>query len=100
MPRVEELSPEAVRVLVCTRHFLQRGWTQRRFETAVGARCLHRGITDAAKEVGCSLWITLAVIRVVEAAVGGCCVHWNDAPGRTQEEVLRLLDGILARTRK
>lgn len=109
------LSPEAVRMLTRMRELLQRGWTQkadargrwglpvpyasqfaRRF-CLVGA--LSRAQVDLGRAAGFARGEVLTRLWQASGAVHSL-LGWNDAPGRTQEEVLRLLDGVLARVRK
>lgn len=105
MSRVEELSPEVVRVLTEMRKILRYGWTQ--------GQCQDRAVhcLIAAKYVALR-WLGLSdghpagdeisglLRRHIGCADALSLIDWNNVPGRTQEDVLRLLDGILARARK
>lgn len=98
-----ELSPEAVRVLVGARQLLQRGWIQGRAALPDrSAFCLMGALSEGGggRPGGLIGERWFALVAVLNDACGNIAQIWNDTPGRTQEDVLRLLDGILARVRK
>ncbi len=97
---MKELSPEAVRMLVRARELLQRGWCQHRGQE--GDRyCLWGAARQAWMEAGATNALQKEVCHIVNSSTSPRrMADWNDAPGRTQADVLRLLDGILARVRK
>lgn len=103
MPQFEELSPEAVRVLTQARELLQRGWQQHfAHDQARDSYCLVGAVAAASDRManGRHYPHSQQLCVILNDACGGIPQCWNDAPGRTQEDVLRLLDGILARARK
>lgn len=107
MERAEarELSLKAVQTLTRMRELLQRGWIQGRAYDGWSGVCIQGALTRSFYG-----WkSTSEVVKILCQAMNmpldwvegkDPLAVWNDAPGRTQAEVLRLLDGILARGRK
>ncbi len=110
-----ELSPEVVRVLVRARELLQRGWCKGGFAKKGNKRvhflkpeadhfCVMGAIHRADSELTKTGAAFYPAFMAILGAIGGQCCEaiptWNDAKERTQADVLRLLDGILAKVRK
>lgn len=87
----------------------QEGWTQRYYHDAYGARCAVGALRDSAFGVtegkpwndGFDLFkkSEVAVCRVIGGNVeypGDAITQYNDAPERTQEEVLNMFDAAVA----
>jgi hypothetical protein len=96
-------------VLVAARNLIDReGWKQAksRYEFGVGpGRCAYIALWDATMEGDC---VTLVANRATDVLAefiprsggtsSGDLYDWNDAPGRTKEEVLALFDEAIAAT--
>lgn len=96
--------------LITARELLARGWCQRRY--AVNAEgtfvssldpdavawCAIGAITRAscASDAPLSMPPAVDIIRELIAAETMDIEHWNDAPGRTQADVLALFDRAIA----
>lgn len=112
---MSELSPGGDRILIRARQLLQRGWCKgglakkgRKIvepqDPEASRFCLVGAMNRAYSEQGENNIALGKALNAILHAIAGRCYGaipaWNDTPGRTQEEVLRLLDGILARARK
>src|SRR4051812_16046026 len=93
---------KATKVLIEARRLVEEGWCQGAYEDAAGRVCLHR-----ATVLGCfvvTFWDWKAAYSRVRALIPptyeGVFLDpvqaWNDAYGRTQAEVLALLDRAIA----
>ncbi len=111
MVEQQELSPKAVRMLVGMRELLARGWCQGAsamrgteavvaFDPDADHYCLEGARLRVGREMEVSLLTSDEVAEALHAAVGRNTQDWNDAPYRTLEDVLRLIDGILAKVGK
>lgn len=72
----------------------ERGWIQGDFDDATGALCLWGAVRTASHNLGGEV-AEVAALNVVHERLGrdvGIPL-WNDAPGRTVDKVLRLLEG-------
>jgi hypothetical protein len=114
---MNELSPEAIQILIGMRKKLQQGWIQGKAKDEFGNVCLlgalgaltdnYSGFREV-KEVAYALcehiilsncYIKLRLGNNLNV-LGNRLAVWNDFHGRTQEEVLRLIDDVLAKVRK
>lgn len=86
------------------RKLLEKGWTQRAYARNANGVAVDEGspnacsfcVTGALNRAYACLETHLLVGRFVKVRTGGDWLHlWNDAPGRTQEEVLTMIDEIL-----
>lgn len=85
--------PNAHKVLVDGRNVLLRtGWTQYAILDPSGRVCLS-GAMYIASPLHCSKAMT-----VLASMVGSPIANWNDAPGRTLNQVLQVLDQAIAAT--
>lgn len=73
------------------KRLVERGWCQGTFEDGEG-RCCSIGAINRASPP-CGQWPALLSFGDV---VGGSVFVWNDAPGRTLEEVLAAFDKAIA----
>lgn len=75
-----------------------RGWCQRSFRNEQGERCLAGAIGQFARDTQGEQWPWAATNaqEVVIAKLGKCLIKWNDTDGRTKEQVLGLLDEVIA----
>ena len=96
----EPTQAEVHRVLVDARNGLARdGWAQRGMPSvhkegpsphcALGWLPSHPDLFHSAADV---------LRRVIDLGAYGCIAEWNDAPGRTKEEVLAAFDRAIAAT--
>jgi TolB-like protein len=86
------------------RKLLEKGWTQNAYARNANGVAVDEEnpnacsfcVRGALNRAHASLETHLLVGRVVKERTGGLWVHlWNDAPGRTREEVLAMIDEIL-----
>lgn len=113
------MSAEVTATLIGARRLLAEvGWTQGAFArnaagNVLSDSCGFAGAYDVAgvlREVAAcycaegaiaaaapTLLAAYAAVAVVRRAAGACCLHrWNDARGRTREEVLEAFDRAIA----
>jgi hypothetical protein len=89
------------KVLIEARRLIKRGWCQRDYKNRDRV-CLHRALTEAALLApNYSEALQAAFSRVLAVIppnpVSRYIIQdWNDEPGRTQEEVLAVLDRALS----
>jgi hypothetical protein len=62
----------------------EHGWCQRAMEDASGRVCLIEAITSTGGYLD-------GVGAAIERLIGPDFISWNDAPGRTQTEVVKML---------
>ena len=77
--------------LLIARDMIERGWCQGRYQDEADNVCLAGAINAAAAKI--SIWTIPIYLLFDESSL----FVWNDAPGRTKEEVLALIDGALER---
>lgn len=93
---------EATKVLLEARHLIEEGWCQGAYEDAAGNVCLRRALWCGSFATASWDDIDAAFERVVErlppiyARTTRPIQDWNDVRGRTQAEVLALLDRAIA----
>ena len=101
------------KALRAARELLAAGWCQEaiaRTDTGVAvydenkaatAFCLWGACCRAVSDMGLNyqkdLRLMDAIAFALDETVGVCAVDWNDTPGRTQLEVLAVVDAIIAR---
>lgn len=83
------------------------GWTQREYVRVDGTRCLVGALQQVVNALGTSSVIYLVAVSLLAQRIGdsgwavvndaidleSIVTTWNDAPGRTQQQVLDLLRG-------
>lgn len=86
------------------RKLLEKGWTKNAYARNANGVSVEEDnpnacsfcVRGALNRAYASLETHLLVGRVVKARTGGLWLHlWNDAPGRTQGEVLAMIDEVL-----
>jgi hypothetical protein len=94
--------------LIATRWIIDNvGWCQGRLYRTKPGKDLYAGGFNYEALDACCLEGALNCVETevpyneawntINAAVSGGVVYWNDAPGRTKQEVLDMLDGIIAK---
>lgn len=82
-------------LLIATKSLIEtRGWCQGMYSDANQRICLTEGLYRAGKQLNFEDYDELQ--KVVGSFVGLSFTGWNDAPGRTKEEVLEMLDKAIA----
>jgi hypothetical protein len=79
---------DATKLLIEGRKRIEAGWSQYEFQNDRGAVCIEGAIRLPAYRD--------AVYRLQRAIGTRSLVSWNDAPGRTKEEVLAVFDRAIA----
>ena len=88
-------------VLEAARALVARGWCQGEYRDCYGKVCAFGAIIYSFP-MGDPAWhdAAKAANDAMTAIVGGHVTAWNDAPGRTQEEVLAAFDQAVSQKRK
>ena len=74
----------------------EKGWIRGTGVDDQGRHCLVAALSDAADSFpgGDAYWPALEAVQ--QRVPGGWVVRWNDAPGRTAEQVIALLRRVAA----
>lgn len=89
--------------LVQARNRVDQGWTQGAWRTDDGKVCAASAVVDAAREAGDATAAFGCLVAVLGLEVHGHHCReafqlWNDAHGRTKEQVLDAFDAAIAAT--
>lgn len=94
---------ETTKVLLEARRLVEEGWCQGAYEDATGRVCLQRalylGLLASDSRLTPGMTAFDRVVKLLPLPSPGRprqIQDWNDAPGRTQTEVLELLDLAIA----
>lgn len=94
-PPAPAIDDETRRVLATAKGLIARGWCQEVYEDGSGGHCLLGAVYNAADGAMDSY---RAAHNMLVDAIGPphSLVNWNDALGRTQADVVALIDKVLA----
>lgn len=86
-------------VLKAARALVTEGWTQFSSRAVIDGQdcyCVMGALNSAARTLGAMDAVHLAIQRALGIIGTGAVTTWNDAPGRTQAEVLAAFDKAIA----
>lgn len=70
----------------------QRGWCQGAFENADGCLCVHEAVHFSYNPPKRHIERRNAMLASLQSDGWNGFMHWNDAPGRTSDEVIAKLE--------
>jgi hypothetical protein len=93
-----ELNETATTLLRARQYLVERGWCKGAFGDDGSPRCMVGAILSATGARGCFDPLILGAMRALKSVTGspGTVVGWNDAPDRTEQEVLDAFDRAAA----
>lgn len=89
-PKVEVVPSHRQVLLEAADLIEEKGWCQGMYNNRSGAMCMMGAIINAGRRHE-HRYTSRAHLRLIEAVGGVAPVLWNDAPERTQEEVVSAL---------